>query len=164
MRPKAKQRKAKALKVVLAQHKTNSDFFENGVFLGSYSDRRRPDVEWRHKDFRRQERGASTDDRLAAHERNADSGKYPESRRRWHALAHSRPSWRRSFGRWKAAGRPRAREPGDPPSRAPDRRYDGALRVRLQNAGEFLGYRAASRPDGRGQSFPARRLRNRHSA
>src|SRR5580700_3387272 len=70
--PKAKRLKAKALKTGPAQNKTNSDFFENGVFLGSYSDRRRPDVEWRHKDIRRQERGASIDDRLAAHERNAD--------------------------------------------------------------------------------------------
>src|SRR5580704_820145 len=71
-RPKAKRLEAKAPKTGPAQIKTNSDFFENGVFLGPYSDRRRPDVEWRHKDFRRQERGASIDDRLAPHERNAD--------------------------------------------------------------------------------------------
>jgi hypothetical protein len=71
-RPKAKRLETKALETVAAQNKTNSGFFENGVFLGSYSDRRRPDLEWDHKDFRRKERGASIDDRLAAHERNAD--------------------------------------------------------------------------------------------
>ena len=38
--------------------------------------------------------------------RNADPRKRPESRRRWHAVAHSRSSWRRSFDRWKAAGPP----------------------------------------------------------
>src|ERR1700737_528454 len=76
-RPKAERLIAKAFKTRRAQNKSNSDFFENGVFLGSHSDRRRPIVKWRHKDFRRQERGASADDRLAAHERNSDPGKYP---------------------------------------------------------------------------------------
>lgn len=71
-RPKAKRFKVKPLKPAPAQNKISSHFFENGVFLGSYSDRRRPAVEWRHRDFRRQERGASIDDRLAAHARNAD--------------------------------------------------------------------------------------------
>src|SRR5580704_19718386 len=71
-RPKAKRRGTKAPKTGPPQSKTNSDIFENGVFVGPYSDRRRPDVEWRHKDFWRQERGASIDDRLAANERNAD--------------------------------------------------------------------------------------------
>ena len=44
-RPKAKRFEAKSLKPEPAQNKISSGFFENGVFLGSYSDRRRPALE-----------------------------------------------------------------------------------------------------------------------
>ena len=44
------------------------------------------------------------------------------------------------------------------------RRHHGALRSRLQDAGELLGDRAAARAHGRGQGVAAGRLRHRHAA
>ena len=62
----------------------------------------------------------------------------------------------------QAPGRGRVQGPDAAPLGRAHRRHHGALRARLQDAGELLGDRAAGRPHGRGARLDAGRLRHRH--
>ena len=115
-------------------------------------------------DFRRQERRAAADDRLAADRPDADAGESAAARRRQPARAHPRQSRRRLFRRRQAPGRGRDAPGQTAHLRAKThRRHDRALRTGVAHARELLGDRAAAGAHGRGARVAARRLRDRHA-
>ena len=131
---------------------------------GSHSHRRRPAAHRHDPDLGGEERHASPDDRQPVDRSDARSRQRAETGRRRPVAAHPRQSRRRRHGQRQAPRRDRRSRPDAADFRRPYRRYHRALRAGVEDAGEFLGDRAAGGADGPGAGVDARRLRHRHAA